>query len=135
MSDNGKTEHAIPENEQPRPEMSDVAKEFEEAAHKLRDALVMAWNSKERQDMQEDIRKGLSKMSEEVDKAVRDLRSTETTQKVKAQAEKAADNLQSGKVAEDVRKGLITALRGLSDALDRVASSFTPTEGEEAPKK
>jgi hypothetical protein len=95
----------------------------------------MAWNSKERQDMQEDIRKGLSKMSEEVDKAVRDLRSTETTQKVKAQAEKAADNIQSGKVAEDVRKGLITALRSLSEALDRVAGSFTPTEGEEAPKK
>src|SRR5437762_3278164 len=118
MSDGGNN---IPENEQVRPELSDVAKEFEEVGKRLRDAMVMAWSSKERVELEKDIRTGLNRLVEEVDQGFSKLKETEQGQKVQERVQNVATDVQSSKVAEDVRKGLITALRGLSDALEKMA--------------
>jgi hypothetical protein len=124
----------IPENEQARPELSDVAKEFEEVGKRLRDAMVMAWQSKERAELEKDIRSGLNRLVEEVDQGFTKLKETDQGQKVQERVQTVASDVQTSKVAEDVRKGLITALRGLSEALEKMASTFTPAESE-APKK
>ena len=132
MTGNGKTN--IPENEQVRPSASDVAAEFAEVGRKLRDALTMAWNSQERHQLEGEIRDGLSRLAKEVDAGIDNLKKSEVGQKVQTSAKQVSEDVQAGKVADEARKGLVTALKSLSEALDKMASSFTPAE-DEAPKK
>jgi hypothetical protein len=124
----------IPENEQPRPEMSDVAKEFEEVGRKMREALVMAWNSKERHQVEAEVREGVQRLAKEVDEGIKKAKKTETSQKVASQVNKVKDDVSSTKVADDVRQSLVKALRGLSDALDSLAGTVAPSEGKPAKK-
>jgi hypothetical protein len=133
MAKNG-TANDIPENEQPRPEMSDVAKEFEEVGRKMREALVMAWNSKERHQVEAEVREGVQRLAKEVDEGIKKAKKTEASQKVASQVNKVKEDVSSTKVADDVRQSLVKALRGLSDALDTLAHTVAPSEGSAADK-
>lgn len=137
-SGNGKRDD-LPENERPKDEQVDVAAEFAEVGRKMREAIETAWNSQERRKLQEDIREGLNRLANEVGEAGKNLRDSEVGQRVETSTKQTKDDFESGKIAEDMRRGLVKALRGLSDALDHMASSFTPTEDEgaakDAPKK
>lgn len=124
----------FPENEKPKEEAPDVAAEFAALGKQFVAAINAAWKSEERQKLQEDIKEGLDRFVEEVDKAVKELRESEVGQKVGSGVQQAASEVKSGKVAGEVRRGLVTGLRSLSDALERMASSFTPTEGEDKPE-
>jgi hypothetical protein len=139
MSDSGNNTNRIPENEQqPRPELSDVAKEFEEVGRKLRDAMVMAWNTKERVRLEQDVRQGLDRLVKEVDEGFGKLRETDAAQKVETRVQQVAEDVKANQMTEDLRNGLITALKGLSDALDKMARSMGSAEGtgtETAAKK
>ncbi len=122
--------HEIPENEKSQ---DDLAAEFAALGKKFGEAISTAWQSEERHKLQADLKEGLERFSAEVDKAVKDLRQSEVGQKVQSGVQQAADDVKSGKVSEEVRKGMVTALRALSEALDRMAGSFTPHE--ETPKE
>ncbi len=122
--------HAIPENEKPQ---EDLAAEFAALGKKLGEAISAAWQSEERHKLQADLKDGLERFSAEVDKAVKDLRQSEVGQKVQTGVQDVAEDVKSGKVGEEVRKGMVTALRSLSEALDRMANTFTPHE--EGPKE
>jgi phosphoenolpyruvate synthase/pyruvate phosphate dikinase len=128
MTDNGKS--TIPENERPGDESTDLAAEFAEVGRKLRDAFGSAWNSAERHKIEKDIREGLSRFADEVNDAATNLRDSDLAHKVESGAKQVRQDIESGKVSEDVRKGLVKALRSLSESLDKMASSFTPVEGE-----
>jgi len=130
-----KTTNRVPENEQVRPELSDVGKEFEEVGRKLRDAVVMAWNTKEKAQLEQDIRQGLDRLVKEVDEGFSKLRETDAAQKVESRVQQVAEDVKAKQVSEDVRKGLIAALKGLSDALDKMARSMGSAEGETTAKK
>lgn len=134
MADNKAAGSGIPENEQPQEEV-DIAAEFAALGKKFAEAIQAAWHSQERQKLQEDIKEGLDRFVEEVDKAIKELRESEVGQKVQSGVQQAAEEVRSGKVGEEMRRALVTGLRSLSAALDRMASSFTPLEGEETPKK
>jgi hypothetical protein len=54
-------------------------------------------------------------------------------QKVESGVKQAREDIESGKVADDIRDGLLKALRGLGEAIDKMADSFTPYE--EPPKE
>ncbi len=135
MADNKAAGSGIPENEKPQEEAVDIAAEFAALGKKFAEAIQSAWYSQERQKLQEDIKEGLDRFVEEVDKAVKELRESEVGQKVQSGVQQAAEEVRSGKVGEEVRRALVTGLRSLSAALDRMASSFTPLEDEETPKK
>jgi hypothetical protein len=128
------TANEIPENEQPRPEMSDVAKEFEEVGRKMRDALVMAWNSKERHQVEAEVREGVQRLAKEVDEGIKKAKKTEASQKVASKVNQVKEDVTSTKVSEDVRQGLVKALRSLSDALDNLAGTVAPSEGKPTKK-
>lgn len=132
MSDAKTNGHEIPENERAQ---DDLAAEFAALGKKFGEALNTAWNSEERHQLQEDLKTGLSRFTSEVDEALKKVRESEGAQKVQAGVQRAADDVKSGKVAGEVRHGLASALRSFSEALDRMAGSFTPVEGEEAPKE
>jgi hypothetical protein len=121
----------IPENEQPAEEKPDLVAELAALGKRFGEALEAAWHSEERVQLQSDIKEGMDRFASEVNKSVKDIRASQTAQRVEEGMQKAAADVKSGKVADEVRKATVTALRSLSDALERMASSFTPVE--EAP--
>jgi hypothetical protein len=125
----------IPDNEKPKQETADIAAEFAEVGRKLRETINVAWNSQERRKIQAEVQDGLQRLVKEVDEAVKTLRETEPGQKVETGVKQIREDIESGKVGDEIRKGLVTALRGLSDALDKMASSFTPLEEDQEKKE
>lgn len=122
----------IPENEKSVEAGADITAEFAELGRKLRTTVETAWQSQERHKVQKEVENGLVKLRDELDKAVTSLRESEQGHKVESEVKRVRDDFESGKVAEDVRKGIIMGLRGVGTALDKLADSFTPLE--EAPK-
>jgi len=132
---NGRPDYELPENERPedtsgaeRPEAESIVAEFAALGKRFGEAIQQAWNSEERYQLQADLKEGLDRFAKEVDEALKDLRKSEVAQKVEAGAQQAAESVKSGKVTNEVRRATITALRSLSDALERMAASFTPRE-------
>ena len=127
----------IPENERPKDEAVDLAAEFAELGKKIRSTIETAWTSEERKKIQSEIKDGLDRFVKEVDEAVRTARKSETAKKVEAEVKRVADDFESGKVASEVRKGMVSGLRALGNALDKMADSFTAVDEKEdaEPKK
>lgn len=109
----------------------DIAAELAEVGRKLSETVSAAWRSQERQQIQQEIREGLQRLSAELNGAVETVRTSETGQKIETGAKQIRDDIHSGKVTDDVRQGIVTGLRAVSDALDKLATSFTPLEAEE----
>ena len=124
----------LPENERPKSEeTSELAEALAEVGRKLRETIDVAWNSQERIKIQEEVKEGLHRFSEELNQAVKSLRDSEVGQKVETGVKLVRDDIESGKVADNVRTGAVSALKGISEALDKLAEGFTPPE--EKPKK
>jgi uncharacterized protein YukE len=124
MAKNGKSQE-LPENERPQEEV-DLASEFTALGKKFADAVSTAWNSEERHNIQKELADGLNKLSAELNKASTNIRESDVGKKVENGVKQVGEDIKSGKVSEDVRQGLLKALRGLGDAIDRMADSFTP---------
>ena len=127
----------IPNNEKPKADV-DIAAEFAELGKKLRATIETAWASQERQNVQKEVQDGLVKMRDELDKAAKSLRDSEPGQKVESGVKRVRDDFETGKVGDDMRVGIVSGLRGLGAALDKLADTFTPAEAaakEKAPKK
>jgi hypothetical protein len=127
----------IPNNEKPKADV-DIAAEFAELGKKLRTTVEVAWGSQERQKVQKEVQEGLVKLRDELDKAAKGLRDSEPGQKVETEVKKVREDLETGKVVDDVRIGIVSGLRGISAALDKLSDSFTPAEAaakEKASKK
>lgn len=126
----------IPDNERPKEEV-DVAAEFAKLGRKLRDTVDAAWTSEERHKIQAEVKEGLDRFVKEVDEAIKTARASDTGQKVEAEVKRVREDVEAGKVADDVRRGLVTGLRAFGDALDKLADSFNPVEEKKdvPPKK
>lgn len=123
-----KTEDKAPEEKAPETNGPDIAAEFAELGRAMRKALDSAWNSEERQRFQGEIRSGLNTLADEMETAAKNIRESDVGQQVEDRAKQAREDLQSGKVTEEVRKAVAQTLRATRDAIDRMADSFTPAE-------
>lgn len=119
--------HETLKDEQPE---DDIVAELAALGRKFGEAISTAWHSEERRKLQADLKEGLERFTAEVDSAIKQMRKSEVAQKVGNEVQKAAADVKSGKVADELRRGTVKALRALSEALDRMASSFTPYEEE-----
>ena len=126
-----KTEEKAPEEKAPETTTPDLAAEFAELGRAMRNALNSAWNSEERQQFQGEIRSGLNRVADEMESAAKNIRESDVGQQVEDRAKQVRDDVQSGKVTEDVRKAVADTLKATRDAIDRMADSFTPTEEPE----
>ena len=142
----------LPENEQPveqavpepqaapaageaaHDEQVDLTEEFAALGRKFGEAFHTAWNSQERENIEKELRAGLRRFGDEVDEALVKVRASDPGKKVEEGVKTVRDEVSSSKVSGEVRRGMVTALRSLSDALEKMASSFTPAEGDGAKK-
>jgi len=123
----------IPVNEKPPVDTDDLAAEFAELGKKLRNTVSAAWTSEERLKVQKEIETGLVRLRDELNAAAKTVRESESGQKVETEVKRVKADVESGKVTDDVRKGIVTGLRSLGEALDKMADNFTPVD--QTPKK
>lgn len=131
---NGKVENEVPEAEIPENEKVyqsfDFKEEFSELGKAFSDAMSRAWNSKERYEIEQEVRDGLRRFADEIEHTAKRVREGELRNDVKDNVQKVREDIETGKVSQDIRKGTADALRNLRDALDKMADSFTPAEDE-----
>lgn len=119
--------------EQPPVDTDDIAAEFAVLGRKLRDTVNAAWTSEERHKVQKEIEAGLVRLRDELNSAAKNVRDSEAGARVEAEVKRVREDVESGKISDDVRKGVLTGLRSLGEALDKLADNFTPVE--QTPKK
>jgi hypothetical protein len=65
----------------------DVSAELKDLGRQFADTLRTAWNSQERQRIEADIREGVKSFADEVDKAIREAKDSQTAARVREEAE------------------------------------------------
>lgn len=116
----------LPENERPRTgtdETVDLGAEFAALARKFGEAMQELWGSEERQNIEREIRAGVRRLSDDLEESLKKARESEAAHKVEERARQMREDIQSGKVSEDVRRGIASALRTISDELDKISGS------------
>lgn len=106
----------------------DVTAELRKLGRQFAETLQTAWNSEERQRFEKEVREGMHSFANEIDKAIQEVRTSETTTKVKTEASSVAEKVQSSEAGQKARVGFAKSLQWLSEELGTLATKFTPPE-------
>lgn len=121
----------IPVEEEPaKAETSrrDYTGELKELGRQFADTVQTAWNSEERARVENEVREGVKSFVNEVDKAIREAKESQAAAKIKEEAAEVKTKIESGKLGQKTRGGLVQGLQWLSEELGKLAEQFTPAE-------
>jgi hypothetical protein len=113
----------------------DVSDEWQNLGQNLKDIFQGAWESEERQKLQEDIEAGLADFASSVNKAVEEFKESPTGQQLKSDVEDFHERVKHGEVEEQARQELATVLRKINSELEKVSKqggTETEVEGEDS---
>lgn len=112
----------------------DLMRQFQELGQRLAETARAAWQSEQRQDLQQDIKDGLRTVRDQLNDAVEGARSSARTQgmadTVKEQVNKASETVRSGDFLDELRGGLATGLRELNEQLRRFTDRLEQRDGD-----
>ena len=107
---------------------ADVADALRDLGRQFAETIQTAWNSQERKEFESEVREGVRRFGDEVNKVFTEARQSPTAKKVKEEAAEVRTRVESGEVTRKARGGLADGLHWLSQELARLADQFTPTE-------
>lgn len=111
----------------------DLTAQFQELGQRLVSTARSAWQSEQRQELQQEITDGLRTVRDQLTEAVDTARTTTRQQNVgeavKEQASKASETLRSNDLLDELRKGLATGLRELNEQLQRISERLERRDG------
>jgi hypothetical protein len=113
----------------------DVAAELKDLGRQFADTLRTAWNSQERQRIENEIREGVKSFADEVDKAIREAKESQTAARVREEAGQVVNKVEATEVGRRVRSGLVQGLQWLSEELGKLAAQFNPPESTDSTAK
>ena len=117
-------------------ESSTIVDQLQDLGIQVADTLRSAWESEERQKVEEEVREGVKSFANEIDKAIHDIRDGQTGQRIKEEATNIKSKVETGELVDKAKTGVVQGLRWLSDELGKLAEQFTLKEGsEETPTK
>ena len=103
----------------------ELTAQFQELGQRLVSTARSAWQSEQRQELQQEITDGLrtvrDQLSEAVDTARTSGRNQNVGETVKEQVGKASETLRSNDLLDELRNGLATGLRELNEQLQRIS--------------
>jgi hypothetical protein len=111
------------------PPEDDLAAEFRQLGHNLKEALKTAWESEESQKLQRELKAGLAGLEAGLKEAAQDFSAGEAGQRLKSEAGEFTERVRSGEVGARVRADLLAALRTVNQELQKV-SRPRPAGGE-----
>ncbi|MBE2221184.1 MAG: hypothetical protein IAF02_06570 [Anaerolineae bacterium] len=106
----------------------DVAAEFQKLGQQLGETLQSAWGSEERKRIEQEVREGVRSFVAEVDKVLQDVRTSESTSKLREDAAGAKAKVEESELGQKAREGIVEGLRWLSEGLNELAIKFGPSE-------
>jgi hypothetical protein len=106
----------------------DIAAEFQKLGRQFAETLQSAWDSEERKRVEKEVREGMKSFVNEVDQVIREVKTSETTHKIKGEAEELKTRVESTDIGQRARVGIVQGLRWLSEELGQLANQFTPPE-------
>lgn len=113
---------------------ADLERELAELGRRLTQAIQTAWETEEARRLRQEVKAGLEKLADELEKGAERAREHPTTQKVREEVEEMLESARRGKVAQEVKEGVVEALRSLNAELDRLIQRLEeaqkPEEGE-----
>jgi len=120
------------ENEPKGPQQTrgDVASEFQVLGENLKRVLHQAWESEERKTLQREIETGLAALGKTLEQAAKELRESETGQRLKSEAQELQERLRSGEVETRLRDDLITVLKKVNTELEKILKPKSGAGGE-----
>jgi ElaB/YqjD/DUF883 family membrane-anchored ribosome-binding protein len=114
---------------QSEPQGNDIANELRDLGLHLKEMLRTAWESPERNKVQEEIQSGLTELGDTINKAVGEFSESPTGQTLKADMEDFSQRVHSGQVESKVREEILKVLRLVNDELGKAGkASETPAE-------
>jgi ElaB/YqjD/DUF883 family membrane-anchored ribosome-binding protein len=116
--------------DQSTPPESDLTAAFRQLGDNLKRALQAAWESQERQQLQNEVVSGLAELERVLRETGQDFTQGETGQRLKEELEDLRNRVRTGEVQARVSEELLSALRTLSAELEKAARTWsTPTGG------
>lgn len=106
----------------------DVADALRDLGRQFAETVQAAWNSQERKEFEVELREGVRRFGDEVNKVFTEAKESPAAQKVKEEASEVRVKVESGEVTHKVRSGLVTGLQWLSQELAHLAEQFSTTE-------
>lgn len=106
----------------------DVVSELKQLGRQLAETLQTAWNSEERQRVENEVREGVKSFVGEVDKAIREVRQSDMAAKVKEEAVEVKNRVESAELGQKTRETFAQGLQWLSEELGKLAAQFTPKD-------
>ena len=110
----------------------ELVNELGRLGRKFLELLETAWNSEQRRQIEQDLRKGLNSVADSLEDGLKDLGEKEQTKEFIGKAESVADNVgekvRSSDAANELAKGLASGLHVLADQLDRLASEMRTSQ-------
>lgn len=131
------TEHIVIEEDEVKDKTSrlDIAAEFQKLGRQFAETLQSAWDSEERKRVEKEVREGMQSFVKEVDQVIREVKASETTEKIKGEAEELKTRVETSDIGTRARTGCVQGLRWLSEGLGELANQFTPQEKGDAPSE
>jgi arginyl-tRNA synthetase len=114
----------------------DVGKQFEALGHSLAAALRAAWHDENTQRGLREMQTGLETMVNQVSQAVKEAAESPDGQKVRTEAERAAQSLRSAseKTWQETKPQVVSALRQLNAELQKAISQLDESKPDAPPE-
>jgi plasmid stabilization system protein ParE len=120
-------------DETPRHE-GEISEEFRKLGSNLKEALEAAWNSPERQRLEQEIKAGLREAAETLAGLAGEAAESETGKKLRSEIESLGDRVKSGELEAKIREDVLAAVRSLNAELERARGRRGGTGADAAPK-
>ena len=115
----------------PRPEPG-IEEELRTLGRRFADVLQAAWESEERRRVETEVRDGLRRFSEEMERFYERTRQSPTGERVRTKFGEAKGRAAESDAARRTRETVAQGLHRLSEELARLADRFTPAEPDAA---
>lgn len=108
----------------------EVGRQFQALGQSLAAAIRVSLDNVEARQRMQGMQDGIEAMVKDIDRAMTDAVTSPEGQKVKAEAQKAADSLKAAgeQTVQEVRPQLVTALKQVNDELQRMISRMEGTQ-------
>ena len=107
---------------------ADVPDALRDLGRQFAETIQAAWNSQERKEFESEVREGVRRFGDEVNKVFAEAKESPAAKKVKEEATEVRTRVESGEVTRKARSGLVEGLQWLSQELARLAEQFSPPE-------
>jgi hypothetical protein len=106
----------------------DLVAEFQTLGRAFAEAFESAWNSEERKRVEEEVRAGVQSFASEVDKVIREAKSSPTSKRMKDEAGEMANKVEGSDLGRRALEGIAQGLSWVSVEMGKLAEQFTPAE-------